>query len=83
MRDEVRDVDFPIGLRGYDRGAVDRYVQRVNRVIAELEISSSPDSAIRAALEEVSDETRGLLERAHETADEITARSRARADDRR
>jgi DivIVA domain-containing protein len=82
MREEVRDVDFPIGLRGYDRGAVDRYVQRVNRLIAELEISSSPDAAIRAALEEVSEETRGLLERAHETADEITARSRAMADDR-
>jgi DivIVA domain-containing protein len=82
MRDEVRDVQFPMGLRGYDRGAVDRYVQQVNRLIAELEISSSPDAAIRAALEEVSEETRGLLERAHETADEITARSRAMADDR-
>jgi hypothetical protein len=51
---------------------VDRYVQEVNRLIAELEISGSPDSAIRAALEEVSEETRGLLQRAHETADEIT-----------
>jgi hypothetical protein len=30
----------------------------------------------------VSDETRGILERAHETADEITARSRTQADDR-
>jgi DivIVA domain-containing protein len=82
LREEVRDVAFPIGLRGYDRAAVDRYVERVNRLIAELQISSSPESAIRNALDEVSEETRGLLERAHETADEITARSRARADDR-
>ena len=78
----ARDVDFPHALRGYDRAAVDRYVEEVNRAIAELEISSSPQSAIRHALEQVSEETSGLLQRAHETADEITARSRAQADDR-
>jgi DivIVA domain-containing protein len=82
MREDVRDVHFPTAVRGYDRAAVDRYVERVNRLIAELEISSSPESVIRAALEDVSEETRGLLQRAHETADDITARSRARADDR-
>ena len=78
----VREVDFPMALRGYDRDAVDRYVKEVNRVIAELEITSSPEAAIRNALDEVSEETRGLLERANETAEQITARSRARADDR-
>jgi cell division septum initiation protein DivIVA len=79
---EARDVDFPIGLRGYERGAVDRYVERVTRLITELEMSSSPESAVRHALDEVSEETRDILQRAHQTADEITARSRARADDR-
>jgi len=78
----ARDVDFPVALRGYDRAAVDRYVVEVNQAIAELEISSSPQSAIRHALEQVSEETSGLLQRAHETADEITERSRAQADDR-
>ena len=78
----ARDVDFPLALRGYDRAAVDRYVEEVNQAIAELEISSSPQSAIRHALEQVSEETSGLLQRAHETADEITERSRAQADDR-
>ena len=82
LREELRDVHFPVALRGYDRAAVDRYVQQVNRLIAELEISQSPESAIRAALDEVSEETRGLLQRAHETADEITARSHAAADER-
>jgi DivIVA domain-containing protein len=82
MREQVREVDFPAALRGYDRPAVDRYVQQVNRLIAELEISSSPESAIRHALEEVSEETSSLLQRAYDTADEITARSRAKADDR-
>ena len=82
MRDGVRDVNFPITLRGYHRAAVDRYVQEVNRLIAELEMSSSPESAVKHALAEVSDETRALLERANETAENITARSRARADER-
>jgi DivIVA domain-containing protein len=78
----VRDVSFPIALRGYDRDAVDAYVQDVNRIIAELQVGRSPQSAIRHALDQVSEETRGILERAHETADEITARSRTQADDR-
>jgi DivIVA domain-containing protein len=78
----VRDVSFPIALRGYDRDAVDEYMRDVNRIIAELQVGRSPQAAIRHALDQVSDETRGILERAHETADEITARSRAQADDR-
>lgn len=78
----VREAQFPIALRGYERDAVDRFVKEANRVIAELEMTSSPEAAIRHALDEVSEETRGLLERANETAEQITARSRARADDR-
>jgi cell division septum initiation protein DivIVA len=79
---EARETEFPIALRGYERTAVDRYVTEVNRLIAELEMTSSPESAVRRALEEVSEETRGLLERAHQTAEDITARSRVKADDR-
>jgi cell division initiation protein len=79
---EVRDVQFPTAMRGYDRAAVDAYVSRVNRLLAELQITAAPESAIRHALDEVADETRGLLERAHETAEEITRRSRTQADDR-
>jgi DivIVA domain-containing protein len=79
---EAREVEFPAALRGYDRAAVDRYVERMSRLITELEMSSSPEAAVRHALDEVSDETRDILQRAHETADEITARSRAKADDR-
>ena len=80
--EEIRNTDFPVGLRGYERAAVDRYVTRVNRLIAELEISSSPESAVRHALEEVSEETRDLLQRAHETSEDIAARARAKADER-
>lgn len=73
---------FSAAMRGYDRDAVDEYVSRVNRVLAELQITAAPESAIRHALAQVADETKGLLERAHETADEITRRSRSQADDR-
>src|SRR5436190_912962 len=78
----IRDVSFPIVMRGYDRAAVDAYVTRVNRIIAELQVSRSPQSAIRHALDQVSEETRGILERAHETAEDITARSRGQAAER-
>lgn len=79
---DARDAGFPIALRGYDRTAVDRHMEQLNRLIAELEMSASPESAVRHALDEVSEETRDLLQRAHATAEEITARSRAKADDR-
>jgi DivIVA domain-containing protein len=82
MVEEMRSVTFPTAIRGYDREAVDAYVERVNRLIAELEISRSPEAAVKHAVAEVSEQTRGILEQAHQTAEEITARSRAQADDR-
>jgi cell division septum initiation protein DivIVA len=81
MVKEARAVTFPFAVRGYERRAVDRYVQEVNRLIAELEISSSSESAVRHALAEVSEETREILQRAHETADEVVLRARAKAAD--
>jgi DivIVA domain-containing protein len=78
----VRDVRFSTGLRGYDRDEVDGYVSRVNNLIAELQITAAPESAIKAALEEVRIEHRALLEEGRKVAEETTARSRARADDR-
>jgi DivIVA domain-containing protein len=82
MVEEMRSVSFPTAIRGYDREAVDAYVERVNRLIAELEISRSPEAAVKHAVAEVSEQTRGILDQAHQTAEEITARSRAQADDR-
>jgi cell division initiation protein len=80
--DLVRDPDFPVALRGYDREAVDAYVSLVARVVDHLEANRSPQAAVRHALDQVSEETRGILERAHDTADEITARSRTQAEQR-
>ena len=68
---EVRDVSFPIGVRGYERKAVDAYVGRVNRVIAELEVTRSPQAAVRHAVERVSEQTKAILEQARDSAEQI------------
>jgi DivIVA domain-containing protein len=73
VRAEIRDVAFPVSVRGYDRRAVDAYVIRVNRVIAELEATRSPQSAVKRALERTQQQRDGILEQARGTADEITA----------
>ena len=78
----VADADFPLVLRGYDREAVDAYVQRASQLVAELQTTRSPEAAIRRALERVGEEVAGILQRAHDTAAQITAQSRSEAEDR-
>ena len=78
----VADVDFPLVLRGYDRDAVDAYVRRTSQLVAELTATRSPEAAVRRALERVGEEVSGILQRAHETAESITAKSRSDAEDR-
>jgi cell division septum initiation protein DivIVA len=76
------DVDFPVVLRGYDRLAVDAYVKKTSQVVAELQATRSPEAAVRRALDRVGEEVSGILQRAHETAAQITAKSRSEAEDR-
>ncbi len=78
----VADVDFPSALRGYDRLAVDAYVQKTSQLVAELQATRSPDAAIRRALERVGEEVSGILQRAHDTAAQITSQSRSESEDR-
>jgi DivIVA domain-containing protein len=77
---EIRDVAFPGAMRGYERRAVDAYVKRVNRVIAELEVSRSPQAAIRDALDRVGQQTTGVMQHAREVADELTATALAESE---
>jgi cell division septum initiation protein DivIVA len=74
--------DFPVALRGYDRMAVDAYVQQTSQLVAELQATRSPEAAVRKALERVGEQISGILQRAHSTAEEITGQSRAEAEDR-
>jgi F0F1-type ATP synthase membrane subunit b/b' len=76
------EADFPIVLRGYDRVAVDAYFRQTRQVIDDLRATSSPEAAVRRALERVGEEVSGILQRAHDTAEKITTHSRAEAEDR-
>jgi DivIVA domain-containing protein len=80
--EEISNRSFPIVMRGYDRAAVDAFVEEVTRIVSDLEARQSQESAIQRAIEELGEETASILQRAHETAEEIAARSRAQAEGR-
>jgi DivIVA domain-containing protein len=78
---DLLDVSFPVSVRGYDRGAVDAYIKRVNRAIAELKVSASPPAAVRHAVDQAEEKVEGLLEAARRAAEEITASAREEAEE--
>jgi DivIVA domain-containing protein len=80
--EKVRDVHFSLALRGYDRGAVDSHLAKVAQLVAELEATQLRETIVQRALDEVGEQTSSILQRAHETAEEISVRSRAQAEGR-
>jgi DivIVA domain-containing protein len=78
----LRDVAFPLAIRGYNTAAVDRYVAQVERAIARFEENREPTVAVRAALDRVGEQTTAILREAERSAEETTTASRAKADDR-
>jgi len=78
---EIRNVSFPLGVRGYEKKAVETYVRKVNRVIAELEVTRSPQAAVRHAVERVEEQTRSILEEARASAEKITGTAQSEADE--
>jgi DivIVA domain-containing protein len=80
--ERIANRDFPLAVRGYDRSAVDAFVQEVLALVSELEGRQTRETVVQRALDEIGEETAGILQRAHETADEIAARSRAQAEGR-
>jgi cell division initiation protein len=80
--DEIANRTFPVAMRGYDRAAVDTFLQEVVQLISDLESRQTQDTVVQRAIAEVGEETAGILQRAHETAEEIAARSRAQAEGR-
>jgi cell division initiation protein len=80
--DELANRTFPVVMRGYDRAAVDAFLQEVVQIITDLETRQSQESVVQKAIAEVGEETASILQRAHETAEEIAARSRAQAEGR-
>jgi cell division septum initiation protein DivIVA len=80
--ERLREVSFPLAVRGYERAAVDDFVNAVRAMVAELEATQTREGVVQKALDDVGVETAGILQRAHEAADELTRRSRSDADDR-
>ena len=76
---DVLDVQFPQAVRGYDRQAVDRYIEAVGVLINELEASNSKDDATRRAIDEVSRQTRDWVIGAQQSAQRIAEQARERA----
>jgi DivIVA domain-containing protein len=72
---------FKPSRRGYDREEVDAYIAQLHRQIHDLQAQvSSPDAAVRSALERVGGEVAGVLQQAHDTAREIVAEAEAEAE---
>ena len=80
--DKVRAAQFTIVMRGYDRAAVDAWREEIAQLVERLEEAQPRDAAVKRALDEVGQETAAILQRAHESAEEITARSRSQAEGR-
>ena len=75
---------FKPSRRGYDRVEVDAYVAQLHRQIHDLQAKvSSPDGAVRAALDRLGGEVSGVLQQAHDTADQIVAEAEAEAEAQR
>jgi hypothetical protein len=80
--ERLREADFPIVVRGYHRQTVDLFIAELLELVDDLESHQTREGVVQKALGELGEETAGILQRAHETADDITARSRAQADAR-
>jgi DivIVA domain-containing protein len=78
----LREASFPMVMRGYDRHAVDQLLDELLARVEDLESRQTREGVVQKALDELGEETAGILQRAHETADDITSRSRAQADAR-
>ena len=78
---DLLDVSFPVSVRGYERRAVDAHIKRVNRVIAELKVRSSPTAAVRHALDQAEEKVQRLLQAGREAAEEITASAQQEAEE--
>ena len=80
--ERLREAHFPMVVRGYHRQTVDLFIAELLELVEDLESHQTREGVVQKALGELGEETAGILQRAHETADDITARSRAQADAR-
>lgn len=79
MVEAVLHAQFPQAVRGYDREAVDSYVEQVRQVIAELEASATPSAAVTRAMREAANmEVTELRASARQDTDQLIAAAESR-----
>ena len=77
-----RNRSFPIVMRGYDRGRRRRLRPGGAQLVSELEAARPASPSCSGRSRRSARRPPSILQRAHETADEIAARSRAQAEGR-
>ena len=80
--DELRDTEFPLARRGYEREAVHAYIDRVADLVEDLVATRSPQFAVQRALKDLGEETAGILSQAQDTARQMTERTETEARER-
>src|SRR4051812_2616609 len=68
----LQEASFPLVMRGYERHTVDQLMEELLALVQDLESRQTREGVVQKALDELGEETAGILQRAHETADDIT-----------
>jgi ElaB/YqjD/DUF883 family membrane-anchored ribosome-binding protein len=71
---------FPVVRTGYDRKAVEEYVNELEREIDELRERTSPDTAVADEIKRIGEQTAAILQTAHQQAHETRRKAQAEAD---
>ena len=68
--DELADRTFPVVMRGYDRAAVDAFVEEVAKLVGDLESRQSQETVVQRAIEARSRaQAEGRIQRAEREAE--------------
>jgi cell division septum initiation protein DivIVA len=71
---------FPVVRSGYDRTAVDEYLNELEREIDELRVQASSKTEVSTEIKKIGEQTAAILQVAHQQAHETTRQAQAEAD---
>ena len=71
---------FPVVHSGYDRDAVDAYLNELEQEIDELRAHGSSDDAVSTEIKRIGEQAAAILQTAHQQAAETTRRAREEAE---
>jgi cell division septum initiation protein DivIVA len=71
---------FPVVRSGYDRDAVDAYLNELEQEIDELRASRNSDEAVSTEIKRIGEQAAAILQTAHQQAAETTRKAREEAE---